>query len=163
MKYFITAMMIALTSSVSAQFYIYGYVQVPEDKIQEYIENEEEYFSRYIHNNLYLHYFLKGNNVQHMFFDAFYQTDLGHHHNYEMRTDGVATEHKFLEVTKDIYKSISFKNFMIDYRSGIGKASDRRYDFKQGLFSKDNSHPSENAHQLWAEELFKDLKGKINA
>ena len=52
---------------------------------------------------------------------------------------------------------------MIDYRSGIGKASDRRYDFKQGLFSKDNSHPSENAHQLWAEELFKDLKGKINA
>ena len=46
MKYFITAMMIALTSSVSAQFYIYGYVQVPEDKIQEYIENEEEYFSQ---------------------------------------------------------------------------------------------------------------------
>ena len=52
---------------------------------------------------------------------------------------------------------------MIDYRSGIGKASDRRYDIKQGLFSKDYSHPSENAHQLWAEELFKDLKGKINA
>ena len=46
MKYFITAMMIALTSSVSAQFYVYGYVQVPEDKIQEYIENEEEYFSQ---------------------------------------------------------------------------------------------------------------------
>ena len=46
MKYFITAMMIALTSSVSAQFYMYGYVQVPEDKIQEYIENEEEYFSQ---------------------------------------------------------------------------------------------------------------------
>ena len=129
----------------------------------KYYWNEEEYFSRYIHNNLYLHYFLKVNNIQHMFFDAFYQTEFGHHHNYEMRTDGVATEHKFLEITKDIYKNTSFKNFMIDYRSGIGKASDRRYDFKQGLFSKDNSHPSENAHQLWAEELFKDLKGKINA
>ena len=34
---------------------------------------------------MYLHYFLKGNNIQHMFFDGFYQTDLGHHHNYEMR------------------------------------------------------------------------------
>jgi hypothetical protein len=31
MKHFIIAMMIALTSSVSAQFYMYGYVQVPED------------------------------------------------------------------------------------------------------------------------------------
>jgi len=127
----------------------------------KYYWNEEEYFSRYIHNNLYLHYFLKGNNIQHMFFDAFYQTEFGHHHNYEMRTDGVATEHKFLEITKDIYKNTSFKNFMIDYRSGIGKASDRRYDFKEGLFSKDNSHPSEKAHHLWAEELYKDLKDEL--
>ncbi len=50
---------------------------------------------------------------------------------------------------------------MIDYRRGIGKASDRRYDFKEGLFSKDNSHPSEKAHHLWAEELYKDLKDEL--
>ena len=29
----------------------------------QYYWNEEEYFNRYIHNNLYLHYFLKSNNT----------------------------------------------------------------------------------------------------
>ena len=45
-KYFLTAMMFFLTSSLSAQYFLYGYVQVPEDNIQEFIENEEEYFSQ---------------------------------------------------------------------------------------------------------------------
>ena len=109
----------------------------------KYYWNEEEYFSRYIHNNLYLHYFLKSNNIDHLFFDAFYQTlELGINHELEMRKDGIKTENKFIEITKDIYKDISFKNFILE-----GKH-----------FCKDNLHPNEKGHQLWAEELSKDLQ-----
>jgi hypothetical protein len=110
----------------------------------QYYWNEEEYFNRYIHNNLYLHYFLKSNNIEHLFFDAFYQTESGGplYHTEEMRKDGIKTENKFLEITKHFYKDISFKNFILEDRH----------------FSKDNSHPNEKGHQVWAEELSKDLQ-----
>ncbi len=117
----------------------------------KYYWNEGEYFSRYIHNNLYLHYFLESNNIDHLFFDAFYQTKRGHYHTEEMRKDGIKTENKFLEITKDFYKDISFKNFIYQ---------NKPYDIMdpQQYFSKDNSHPNEKGHQLWAEELSKDLQ-----
>ena len=95
-----------------------------------------------MHNNLYLHYFLKSNNIDHLFFDAFYQTESGHYHTEQMRKDGIKTENKFIEITKDFYKDISFKNFILEDKH----------------FSKDNSHPNEKGHQLWAEELSKDLQ-----
>jgi hypothetical protein len=124
--------------------------QKPKDRQEfyksyiKYYWNEEEYFSRYIHNNLYLHYFLKSNNIDHLFFDAFYQTESGGplYHTEEMRKDGIKTENKFLEITKHFYKDISFKNFILEDRH----------------FSKDNSHPNERGHQVWAEELSKDLQ-----
>ena len=124
--------------------------QKPKDRQEfyksyiKYYWNEEEYFSRYIHNNLYLHYFLKSNNIDHLFFDAFYQTESGGplYHTEEMRKDGIKTENKFLEITKHFYKDISFKNFILEDRH----------------FSKDNSHPNEKGHQVWAEELSKDLQ-----
>lgn len=123
--------------------------QKPEDQQEfyksyiKYYWNEGEYFSRYMHNNLYLHYFLKSNNIDHLFFDAFYQTlELGINHELEMRKDGIKTENKFIEITKDFYKDISFKNFILEDKH----------------FSKDNSHPNEMGHQLWAEELYKDLQ-----
>ena len=122
--------------------------QKPEDQQEfyksyiKYYWNEGEYFSRYMHNNLYLHYFLKSNNIDHLFFDAFYQTESGHYHTEQMRKDGIKTENKFIEITKDFYKDISFKNFILEDKH----------------FSKDNSHPNEMGHQLWAEELYKDLQ-----
>ena len=59
-----------------------------------------------------------------------------------MRKDGIKTENKFIEITKDFYKDISFKNFILEDKH----------------CSKDNSHPNEKGHQLWAEELYKDLQ-----
>tara|TARA_X000001388_G_scaffold18285_1_gene11636 strand:- start:124 stop:876 length:753 start_codon:yes stop_codon:yes gene_type:complete len=108
----------------------------------KYYWNKGEYFSRYMHNNLYLHYFLKSNNIDHLFFDAFYQTNLGNYHTIEMRKQSAITKSKFLKLTKDIYKDISFKNFILE-----GKH-----------FCEDNLHPNEKGHQLWAEELSKDLQ-----
>ena len=62
--------------------------------------------------------------------------------NWGKLLDGIKTENKFIEITKDIYKDISFKNFILE-----GKH-----------FCKDNLHPNEKGHQLWAEELSKDLQ-----
>ena len=111
----------------------------------QYYWNEEEYFNRYIHNNLYLHYFLKSNNIEHLFFDAFYETELGHHHKSQMRD--VIDNDDFLQITKDIFKKTSFKNFLLDDNN----------EFKDGLFNEYDPHPSEKGHQLWAEELYKDI------
>ena len=112
----------------------------------QYYWNEEEYFNRYIHNNLYLHYFLKSNNIEHLFFDAFYETKSGHHHKSQMRD--VIDNDDFLQITKDIFKKTSFKNFLLDDNN----------EFKDGLFNELDPHPSEKGHQLWAEELSKDLQ-----
>ena len=53
----------------------------------------------------------------------------------------------FLQITKDIFKKTSFKNFLLDDNN----------EFKDGLFNEYDPHPSEKGHQLWAEELYKDI------
>ena len=114
-----------------------------------YVENfwnEEEYISRYIHTNLYIHYFLKSHNIDHMFFDAFYETsEFGLHHEKQIRD--IITDKNYLNITKNFFKDISFKNFLLKNKDKFGGE----------VFNK-NPHPDEMGHQLWAEELSGDLQ-----
>ena len=106
--------------------------------------NEEEYISRYIHTNLYIHYFLKSHNIEHMFFDAFYETtEFGINHDLQIRN--IIDDKEYLKVTDEFTKNTSFKNFLLRQN-------------EQDLFNDDDPHPSEKGHQLWAEELSKDLQ-----
>ena len=81
-----------------------------------------------------------------MFFDSFYETELGHHHKSQIR-DTIADEN-YLQITKNNFKEVSFKNFLLDDNN----------EFRDGLFNELDPHPSEKGHQLWAEELSKDLQ-----
>jgi len=104
----------------------------------------EEYISRYIHTNLYIHYFLKSHNIEHMFFDAFYETaEFGINHDLEIRN--IIDDKEYLKVTNEFTKNNSFKNFLLRQN-------------EQDLFNDGDPHPSEKGHQLWAEELSKDLQ-----
>ena len=40
----------------------------------QYFWNEEEYLSRYVNQNMFLHYFLEQHNVSHIFYNAFYDS-----------------------------------------------------------------------------------------
>jgi len=116
------------------------------DLYVEHFWNKEEYISRYKHTNLYIHYFLESHNIEHLFFDSFYETELGHHHKSQIR-DTIVDE-DYLQITKNNFKEVSFKNFLLDDNN----------EFRDGLFNELDPHPSETGHQLWAEELSKDLQ-----
>ena len=140
----------------------------------KYFWNNEEYMSRYINQNLYLHYFLERNNIDHLFFNTFYEcsalnfdndiykkfveagisgmrenTDLIH--DLKKLDDGYLISissyiiKEFLKVADKVFKEVSFRNFLME----------------KGLFSSPQQHPNDMEHQLWAKELYKDLKDKI--
>ncbi|MAC66869.1 MAG: hypothetical protein CMK54_02505, partial [Proteobacteria bacterium] len=55
----------------------------------------------YIHTNLYIHYFLKSHNIEHMFFDAFYETsEFGINHDLEIRN--IIDDKEYLKVTNEL-------------------------------------------------------------
>ena len=121
----------------------------------KWFAHQEEYISRYVDQNLYLHYFLESHNIEHLFFDAFYEKDTG---GIESSTDLIKElinidtnfiKH-FLKIRKDFFKDKTFKRILTAVN---GK-------FKDNLFGEDY-HPTELGHKLWAEELYKDLKDKI--
>ena len=56
----------------------------------------------------------------------------------------------FLKIRTDFFKDKTFKRILLD-------DSDK---FKDELWGEDY-HPTELGHQLWAEELYKNLKDKI--
>ena len=129
----------------------------------KYFWNEEEYMSRYIQHNLYLHYFLKSKNIDHLFFSAFYETKnnsegSGMFKDIELY-DSIITDNinfsdsytieEFSKIHDNVFKKISFRRLLMEDNK-----------FRDGLFG-DDFHPTERAHQLWAEELYKDLKDKI--
>jgi hypothetical protein len=121
------------------------------DTYLKYFWHEEEYLNRYINQNLYLHYFLKSKGIQHMFFDAFYQSkevDMFHNHDLvdNLKKSETNIVDEFLNVRKQIFKDISFRRFLMGDNDKLDK--DLFQDF----------HPSEKAHRLWAKELYKDLK-----
>ena len=145
----------------------------------KYFWNEKEFMNRYINQNLYLHYFLKSKNIDHLFFNAFYESSAldfdddvykkfvevgvsGMRENTDIIDDikkfngsesygeyfNSANPYivkEFLKVTDKVFKEVSFRNFLME----------------KGLFSSPQQHPNDMEHQLWAKELYKNLKDKI--
>ena len=107
--------------------------------------NEEEYTERYIQQNLLLHHFLNSYNIKHLFFDAFYAENRGIHQDIkiqdEMKSSFLTDE--YLKIRKRIFKKESFRKFILNK------------DVWEGI------HPNEDGHELWANELYNDLRDKI--
>ena len=123
--------------------------------------NEEEYIERYIQQNLLLHHFLNSYNINHLFFDAFYEKE-----------DGMF---KDVDIEETFYNFHSLRNHK---RNGTGnkylideflklrerifkKESFRKYIGFEDMKLWDGVHPSEEAHEKWAQELNRELRGKI--
>lgn len=116
----------------------------------EHFWNKEEYISRFINQNLYLHYFLKQHNIKHYFFEAFweqksfqglwYVSDLNRSIKGEDKTSN-----EFRKIRDKVFKKISFRKFIM-----------KNYSLKN-LEYFDDFHPTEKSHEMWAQELYRDL------
>lgn len=133
-----------------------------------YFWNEEEYISRYMEQNLLLHYFLKNKKIKHLFFNSFYEPKFfldGQPANamhedielvqkiYEKFNSKLITE-DFKKINKNFFHDISFREMMV--------SKDSEFPQSDGMWDKDDEHhPSELAHEFWAEELNIKLKGNL--
>ena len=158
-----------------------NYQPIPDKDIDTFYEiyrdkfwNEQEYVERYIQQNLLLHYFLKEHNVKHLFFDAFYETR-GHRSMFNslniddvIISSGYETESHyalmkyFLKVKKEFSLNDSFRNLLLDKNKVFEYNGKQLNSFKEELFNTKDHHPSEKGHEIWAKNLFKELKDKIN-
>ena len=125
------------------------------DTYLKYFWHSEEYINRYVNQNLYLHYFLESKGVRHLFFDAFYQSKkVNMYDNYdlveELKNMETNVIKEFIDIREKFFKDGSFRKFLMKPNTK---------EFKKDLF--EGFHPSERGHQLWAEELYKDLKDRI--
>ena len=116
----------------------------------EHFWDEREYISRFINQNLYLHYFLKYHNVKHYFFESFWEqknSDIFVDNDIVdmISKDETNTAKHFLKIKDEIYKPISFRRFIM-----------RNFSLHNEKYFSEH-HPTEKSHQLWAEELYKDL------
>ena len=158
-----------------------NYQPIPDKDIDTFYQiyrekfwNEQEYVERYIQQNLLLHYFLKEHNVKHLFFDAFYETR-GHRSMFNSLNiddviigSGYETESHyalmkyFLKVKKEFSLNDSFRNLLLDKNKVFEYNGKQMNSFKEELFNTKDHHPSEKGHEIWAKNLFKELKDKIN-
>ena len=158
-----------------------NYQPIPDKDIDTFYQiyrekfwNEQEYVERYIQQNLLLHYFLKEHNVKHLFFDAFYETR-GHRSMFNslniddvIISSGYETESHyalmkyFLKVKKEFSLNDSFRNLLLDKNKVFEYNGKQLNSFKEELFNTKDHHPSEKGHEIWAKNLFKELKDKIN-
>tara|TARA_B100000029_G_scaffold328209_1_gene320527 strand:- start:186 stop:1004 length:819 start_codon:yes stop_codon:yes gene_type:complete len=131
--------------------------------------NEEEYIERYIQQNLLLHHFLNSHNIKHLFFDAFYEKEDGmfkdvdieetFYNFHSLRSDKIGGDRiRELEFSGNKYLIDEF----LKLREKIfKKESFRRYIGFKDMKLWDGVHPSEEAHEKWAQELNRELRGKI--
>ena len=114
---------------------------------------KEEFISRYVQQNLYLHYFLKSHDIEHLFYSSFYESPHGIDDMTRKEYDDVLpnTTNHFLNLPKTIYKDLTFRKYVQEVH--IDENSNDRHKTK---FFADH-HPTELGHTLWAEELVKDL------
>tara|TARA_Y100000034_G_scaffold47415_1_gene58396 strand:- start:2093 stop:2950 length:858 start_codon:yes stop_codon:yes gene_type:complete len=133
-----------------------------------YFWNEEEYVSRYISHNLYLHYFLKDKKIEHLFFDSFYEPKLLHGDKiYSSMDEDIEFQdytgrwfeksgmlEEFIELKRKYFVDKSFRKYLFDNTT-------ERLKKKNVLNSNlwDDYHPSELGHEFWA----KTLKEILNA
>lgn len=116
----------------------------------------EEYFSRYVRQNLYLHYFLESHNIDHLFYSSFYESPgpNGKLEDMDMKSEELVernTLRDFNSLSETIYKDLTFRNYVQEVH--IDENSNNKYENK---FFTDH-HPTELGHRLWSEELAKDL------
>jgi|TARA_R100001079_G_scaffold43746_2_gene22112 hypothetical protein len=158
-----------------------NYQPIPDKDIDTFYQiyrekfwNEQEYVERYIQQNLLLHYFLKEHNVKHLFFDAFYETR-GHRSMFNslniddvIISSGYETESHyalmkyFLKVKKEFSLNDSFRNLLLDKNKVFEYNGKQLNSFKEELFNTKDHHPSEKGHEIWAKNLFNELRDKIN-
>jgi hypothetical protein len=107
--------------------------------------NKEEYTERYIQQNLLLHHFLNSHNIEHLFFDAFYEENGGMFQDIEIQDEMESSflTDEYLNIRKKIFKKESFRNYIL----------------KRNLM--DGIHPNETGHEVWAIELYNSIKDKI--
>ena len=113
----------------------------------------EEFISRYVRQNLYLHYFLTSHNIEHLFYSSFYESPLGIDDMGKEMYDLIPpnTLEKFDGLCKTSYKDLTFRKYVQEVH--IDENSNNQHKTK---FFADH-HPTELGHTLWAEELAKDL------
>ena len=144
---------------------ISNYQSIPDEDIDTFYQiyrekfwNEQEYLERYVQQNLLLHYFLKEHKVNHLFFDAFYET---------RGKDGLFNSFTIDEVISYEMKKSPQSHSLIKYFLGIRNEFCLEESFRNVIlndFSKligNYAHPNEEAHEILSEYIFKKLKGKI--
>jgi hypothetical protein len=135
-----------------------------------------EYIRRYIEQVLLLHYFLKGNNIKHKFFNSFYEVLPGVESPFQKAVSGIgdgmfnesdlmddltsqhtihkSTIQKFSKIYKDIFIEESFRNYL----RGLSKTN-QEYD--PIYFERDGFHPNRKGHQSWSKVVFKNIKDML--
>ena len=114
----------------------------------------EEFFHRYVRQNLYLHYFLKSHNIEHLFYSSFYENpDVGIDDMGKEMYDLIPpnTLENFHVLCKTSYKDLTFRNYVQEVH--IDENSNNKH---QNKFFADH-HPTELGHRLWSEEFARDL------
>ena len=109
----------------------------------KYFWNEEEYLNRYVHQNIYLHNFLKNKNIKHLFFDAFYEGKVhGIKQNFELhqkfgenKQTNIVEE--YLQMRDNCFINKSFRKVIMER--------------KEKLF--DGIHPNEIGHEVWSKYI----------
>ena len=147
--------------------------------------NPEEYIRRYIEQILFLHYFLKGNNIKHKFFNAFYEEIPGEESPFKKAVSGIglgmfsdmdvmddltsqhtihkSTIQKFSKIYKDIFIEESFRNHI---RKKINATEEEWIRINGGFlqdrvrkyFEKDGHHPNRESHKLWAKFVYENIE-----
>ncbi len=148
-----------------------GYEEAIDRFYKEYVLsfwNYEEFITRYIHQNLQLHYFFKAHNIQHLFFDAFYESKeavLSPKHSIR---ESKKLYSVFLEMmeNKDRLESLQLTNPLKKYNKIVDSnfvdtsfnsyILDREKELDRMLIT---FHPNEEGHELWADYLYKFLVG----
>ena len=135
--------------------------------------NDVEYVERYIQQNLLLHYYLKEHNIDHIFFDAFYETkgdrsifsstdidDIIIKVGYDTKGHYELIEY-FTKLKKEFTLDTTFRSHLLDKDKPFTYEGKEFYSFKKELFNAEDHHPSESGHETWANYLKDKLYEKI--
>ena len=116
--------------------------------------NEFEYFTRYLNTVIYLHSFLQTKNIDHLFFNAFYQENNGKLNSRSFKKMLKRFQEKHSEVfLNKIGISNLFKEYSIIEDCCFVNTSFKSYlDNQEGSYL-DGLHPSEEGHSIWAKFL----------
>ena len=68
----------------------------------------------------------------------------------------------FLKVKKEFSLNDSFRNLLLDKNKVFEYNGKQLNSFKEELFNTKDHHPSEKGHEIWAKNLFNELRDKIN-